>query len=177
MFFCDPKLEHILTYHKKSQTNTAIFAILIVVLIIAATAMEYFWYYTCIMMIAKRAQEEEESWPYQRRHSRYQKHFHRALSHKDQQLRQWRIPCVWLQEIEQSPWPCLFYSYNDQALITLTGLDHATFDYLLRLFQPIFDNYTPFGDGDNIQKKLTKGRKRTVDALDVLVLVLTWMRT
>ncbi len=61
--------------------------------------------------------------------------------------------------------------------MTLTGLDHATFDYLLRLFQPIFDNYTPFGDGDNIQKISTKGRKRTVDVLDVLGLVLTRTRT
>ena len=129
-----------------------------------------------MMMIAKRAQEEEESRPYQRRHSRYQKRFHRA-PHEDRQLRQRRIPRVSLQSIEQSPWRRLFYSDNDQALITLTGLDHATFDYLLRLFQPIFDNYTPFGDGDNIQKISTKGRKRTVNALDVLGLVLTWTRT
>jgi hypothetical protein len=126
-----------------------------------------------MMMIAKRAQEEEESRPYQRRHSRYQKHFHRALSHEDRQLRQQRIPCVSLQSIEKSPWRRLFYSNNDQALITLTGLDHATFNHLLRLFQPIFDNYTPFGDGDNIQKISTKGWKRTVNVLDVLGLVLT----
>jgi hypothetical protein len=34
----------------------------------------------------------------------------------------------------------------------------------------------PFGDGDNIQKNSTKGRKHTVNALDVLGLVLTWTR-
>lgn len=127
-------------------------------------------------MIAKRAKERKKK-PYQRAHSRYQKRFHRALSFEDRQLRQRRIPRISLQDANKSSWRWLFHSENDQALITLTGLDHATFHYLLQLFQPIFDNYTPFGNGDHIHKISPRGRKRTVMALDILGLVLAWTRT
>ena len=127
-------------------------------------------------MIAKRNKEEEEEGE-TRRHSRYQKRFYRALSLEDRRLRMRRIPRISLQDVNASSWRQLFYSENDQALITLTGLDHATFQHLLALFQPIFDTYTPFGDGDDIEKKSPRGRKRTVTALDILGLVLAWTRT
>ena len=129
------------------------------------------------MIAAKRAKDEEETRPYRRAHSRYQKCFHRALSYEDRQLRQRRIPRMSLHHAHESSWRQLYYSENDQALITLTGLDHATFHQLLQLFQPIFDNYTPFGDGDHIKKISPRGRKRTVTALDILGLVLAWTRT
>ena len=128
-------------------------------------------------MIAKKRKEEEETRPYRRAHSRYQKRFHRALSHEERQLRQRRIPRISLQDAHNSSWRRLYYSDNDPALITLTGLDHVTFQYLLALFQPIFDKYTPFGDGDDIEKKSSRGQKRTVIAFDILGLVLAWTRT
>ena len=136
--------------------------------------MSYFWYYICLMMIAKRAKEEDER-PY--RHSRYQKRFYRALCNEDRQLRQRWIPRISLQDAHKSSWRRLYYSENDQVLITLTGLDHATFHQLLQLFHPIFDNYTPFGNGDHIEKRSPRGRKRTVMALDILGLVLAWTWT
>ena len=132
------------------------------------------------MVVAKRVREEEEEEerrPYRRPHSRYQKRFHRALLHEDRRLRQRRIPRVSLQDAHMSSWRRLYYSENDQALITLTGLDHATFQHLLHLFQPVFDNYTPFGEGDTIEKISPRGRKRAVMALDILGLVLAWTRT
>ena len=138
--------------------------------------MEYFWYYIWLMMIAKRKKREEEG-PYRCAHSRYQKQFHRALPYEDRQLRQRRIPRVSLHDAHKSSWRRLYSSENDQALITLTGFDHATFQYLLQLFQPIFDTYTPFGDGDGIEKISPRGRKRTVTATDILGLVLAWTRT
>jgi hypothetical protein len=129
-------------------------------------------------MFAKRAkEEEEEERPYKRHHSRYQKRFHCALSHEDRQLRQRRIPPGSLQDVHKSSWRRLYFLENDQALITLTGLDHATFHHLLQLFQPIFDNYMPFGEGDQIQKISPLGRKRAVMGLDILGLVLAWTRT
>ncbi len=143
-------------------------------------AMYYYWYYIWLMMIAKRAKEEEEEEerrPYRRPHSRYQKRFHRSLSIEDRQLRQRRIPRISLQDSHQSSWRRLYHSENDQALITLTGFDHATFQYLLQLFQPLFDKYTPFGEGDRIAKMSTRGRKRRVTAMDILGLVLAWTRT
>ena len=141
--------------------------------------MEYFWYYIWLLMIAKKKkeEEEEEETPYRRALSRYQKQFHRALPYEDRQLRQRRIPRVSLHDAHKSSWRRLYSSENDQALITLTGFDHATFQYLLQLFQPIFDTYTPFGDGDGIEKISPRGRKHTVTAFDILGLVLAWTRT
>ena len=133
-----------------------------------------------MMIVAKRKkeeEEEEESRPYRRAHSRYQKRFHCALPYEDRQLRQRRIPRISLHDAHKSSWRRLYFSENDQALITLTGFDHATFQYLLQLFQPLFDRYTPFGDGDRIEKISPRGRKRSVTGFDILGLVLAWTRT
>ncbi len=128
-------------------------------------------------MIAKWAKEEEEERSYRHPHSCYKKHFYWALSLKDCQLCQWRIPCILLQDLHQLPWCRLYHSKNDQALITLTGLDHATFQYLLQLFQPLFDKYTHFGEGDRIVKMSTRGQKRRVTVMDILGLILARTRT
>ena len=130
-------------------------------------------------MIAKWAKEEDkevEKRPYRCPHSHYQKQFHCALSHEDCQLHQLRNPRVSLQDTHTLSWRWLYFLENDQALITLTGLGHATFHHVLQIFQPIFDNYMPFGEGDKIQKISPQGRK-PVMAVDILGLVLAWTRT
>lgn len=124
-----------------------------------------------------RKKREEENLPYRRQHSRYQKCFYRALSAEERRLRQRRIPRESLHDVEDSAWRRLYYSYNNQALITATGLDHGTFDYLLSKFQPIFDSTTPFGNNDDFIKTSTRGRRRKVTAIDCLGLVLFWTRT
>lgn len=136
------------------------------------------------MFLLSKQQEDDENddnnerLTYQRRHSRYQKQFHRALSNHDRRLRQRRIPRASLQSVTQSAWHRLYFSKNDQALITLTGLDHATFAYLLQKFEPLFNAHSPFGsDSDQIIVRSTKGRKRRVKAFDILGLVLAWTRT
>jgi len=129
-------------------------------------------------MMIKKKKDEEEEWerrPYKRLHSRYQKRFHRALAADERQLRQRRIPRESLHFVPQSAWRQLFYSYNNQALITATGLDHTTFQYLLDKFQPFFDAYTPFGDTLVIMSP--RGRKRSITSVDCLGLVLVWTRT
>ena len=131
--------------------------------------MDWFWFFLFL------AAKEEERRPYKRRHSRYQKRFHRALSDEARQLRQRRIPRVSLHSVHCCAWRALFFSYNNQALITLTGFDHGTFEYVLGLFAPIFNAYTPFGDVDI--KVNPSGRKRKISAADCLGLVLAWTRT
>ena len=136
------------------------------------------WYFFFILAIQKKKEEEEEeeeSRTYTRQHSRYQKRYHCALSAEARQVRQRRIPRQSLHPVHRSAWRALFYSHNNQALITATGLDHGTFDYLLQKFSPIFDNYTPFGK--NIVKTSSRGRKRQITAIDCLGLVLVWTRT
>ena len=137
-----------------------------------------YWYYFWLLVIKQEQDLDEEEWenrPYKRRHSRYQKRFHRALDAAEKQIRQRRIPRTSLHAVHRSAWRALFYSFNNQALITVTGLDHATFQYLLSEFEPIFNAYTPFGS--TIIKKSTRGRKRRITAVDCLGLVLVWTRT
>ena len=123
----------------------------------------------------ERAQQEEAApLPYSRHHSRYQKRFWNSLTDEEKRIRQRRIPRMSLHSVQRSAWRALFFSCNNQALITVTGLDHATFQYLLEKFRPIFDHYTPFGA---VCKTTKSGRKRVVDAIDVLGLVLVWTRT
>ena len=43
-----------------------------------------------------------------------------------------------------SPFWTLFNSKHDDALITLCGFDHASFELLHQLFKPYFDSFTPF---------------------------------
>lgn len=126
----------------------------------------------------EREREEWEKRPYKRHHSRYQKRFYRSLSAAERQLRQQRIPRDSLLNVHETSWRKLYYSYNNQALITATGLDHPTFEYLLGKFQPIFDSTTPFGsDNERYIKTTTRGRRRKVLAMDCLGLVLVWTRT
>ena len=145
---------------------------------ITMTMMRFWWYYFFILAIQKKKEEDEEAWEnrhYKRRHSRYQKRFHRELGSAEKQIRQRRIPRESLHSVHRSAWRALFFSNNNQALITATGLDHGTFDYLLQKFEPIFNTYTPFGN--TITKTSNRGRKRRITAVDCLGLVLVWTRT
>jgi len=156
---------HAITHHFSSQA------------LLPCPIMRLSWYYFFLIAIQRKqlSDEEWENRPYKRRHSRYQKAFYRALTAEEKQRRQRRIPRASLHTPRQCAWRYLYYSYNDQALITVTGLDHATFEYLLRLFQPIFDSTTPFGE--TTMKTNQRGRKRQVTAADCLGLVLAWTRT
>ena len=58
-----------------------------------------------------------------------------------------QIPHAALQSPKESSFVPLFESGNDQALITLTGFDHATFQELHKLFAPVFNLLTPFSQG------------------------------
>jgi hypothetical protein len=139
--------------------------------------MGLIWYFFLLLAVKKKKRDEKKAGkqPYSRCHSRYQKAFHRGLSAEERQLCQRRIPCESLHLPRASAWRRLFYSYNNQALITVTGLDHASFEYLLCLFEPVFNATTPFGE--IVEKSNKRGRKRTVTAVDCLGLVLTWTRT
>ena len=63
----------------------------------------------------------------QKKHSRYRKFFYNNLSVYEQWLRDRRLPRVALQDPSQSSWKTLLKSGNDQALITLTGLNLLRF--------------------------------------------------
>jgi DDE superfamily endonuclease len=84
------------------------------------------------------------------------------------------LPC-------DSPWERLYHSLNDQALITITGFDHAAFQQLLELFSPWFHAHTPWTNDRRPFMRLSsrgegRGRERIITDNACLGLVLAWYR-
>ena len=59
-------------------------------------------------------------------------------------------------------------------MIMLTGFDVRSFHYLLALFAPVFQEYTPFGDENGYiqKKKMKRGRPHRIQAIDCSGLLL-----
>ncbi len=116
-------------------------------------------------------------------HSRYRKTYLKKLKSVQRRLRQRRIPRVALQDATHSAWKTLFHSGNDQALITLTGLDFETFNWLSPKFSALYDTHSPFVDPDGRIVPLRNlpvnqgGRPRMLSGADCLGLCLAWTRT
>ena len=68
--------------------------------------------------------------------------FKTSLNDDGKRRRDHQIPCAALQSPKESAFVTLFESGDDQALITLTGFDHATFHDLHTLFAPVFNAFT-----------------------------------
>ena len=114
-------------------------------------------------------------------HSRYRKSFFNSLDSPERRVRQRKIPRCCLQNPSTSAWRKLYEAGNDQAMITLTGFDCASFASLLLLFAPVFNAYTPFVPSGTScfewEKHPKRGRKRKIQPEDCLGLVLAWTRT
>lgn len=112
-------------------------------------------------------------------HSRYRKRYYNSLSAARRRLRDRRIPRIALLNTAESPWKRLYQSGSDQAMITLTGLDFATFNWLSDLYTPIHDRCSPFIDkgGRIVPINNNTGRKRFVTGKDCLALSLAWTRS
>ena len=105
------------------------------------------------------------------------------LTPEDRRRRDRRTPRIAIRYYAQSSFVYLYESGNEQALLNCCGVDHDMFGMLLELFEPVFHKYTPYDKSGLIRKKrLTgggapKGRKRELDAIGCLGLVLYWFRT
>ncbi len=82
-------------------------------------------------------------------HSRNRKIFHMTLSANMRQPRDRRIPWASLQDTSESSWRQLYLYRNNQALVTLTRLDHQTFTLLLCIFEPVHNTYSPGDNNEN----------------------------
>lgn len=112
-------------------------------------------------------------------HSRYRKQYYKRLNYYQQKLRDRRVPRASLQSPKESAWRILFQSGNDHALITLTGLDRTSFNWLHSLFTPVYNEYSPLvsPDGTIVKLKNTNGKPRLINGRDCLALYLAWTRT
>ena len=113
-----------------------------------------------------------------------QEAFWKKLDAEGRRRRDRKIPRVSLLSPKESPWQRLYSSGNDQALITVTGFDHAAFKIMLDMYAPFFLKFTPWtGDQDGstyrrLQATLKNkgGRKRIIMPHASLALVLAWYR-
>jgi hypothetical protein len=124
-----------------------------------------------------RAKRRSRAWT---KHSRYRKDYYNSLDAEEKRIRQRRFGRDSLLHQNRSPWRKLYYSNDNQGMITLTGFDFNAFNTVCSKFEPVFDAYSPFGKDDNvtITLKISKrGRKRNISAKDCLGLVLAWTRT
>ena len=72
-------------------------------------------------------------------HSRNHRLFHKSLYPEMRRLRDRRIPRAALHAPSESAWWRLYLSMNNQALVTLTGFDHNAFQWLLQVFEPVYN--------------------------------------
>jgi len=93
-----------------------------------------------------------------------------------------RIPRCALSNPCYSSFKLLLASRNEQAYITVMGLDVASFEYLLVRFEVLYNRYSPYViDGKIVplrHERGTKcGRPRTFDAASCLALILCYTRS
>ena len=105
------------------------------------------------------------------------------LSLEDKRQRDRRTPRIALKKYSKSSFHYLYGSGDEQALLNCCAVDHKVFRELLRLFVPVFNSYR-YDENTGTLKKLKKtqwgrpnGRKRDMDAVGTLGLVLYWFRT
>jgi len=113
-------------------------------------------------------------------HSRYRKAFLKRLSSMQRRLRQRRIPRVSLLPPSHSAWKAICDSGNNQALITLTGVDFETFNWYHEKFKMVYDSNSPFIDPNGFIVPIDPnvgGRPRLMTAADCVALCLAWTRT
>ena len=115
-------------------------------------------------------------------HSRYRKTYYRAPCCIERRRRQRSIHRPSLNSPHACAWRALYAARQDHALITLTGVDFTTLDWLAEKFLNMYDKYSPWIDETpdgkiKVIPNTKKGGPRTMTALDCLCLCLAWTRT
>ncbi len=89
-----------------------------------------------------------------------------------------KSPCCASILLHLSPYQKLLALQNEQAFITIVGFDCELFNKILEKFGPIFLSHMPFDvSGMTVPFKYVHGRKRKVQLVDCLGLVLVWTQT
>jgi hypothetical protein len=126
-----------------------------------------------MLLLAWLAEEEDDD---------ENERFYNHLNEEGRRRRDRRLPrpTLLLPSMETTPWMKLYAARHDPALITVTGLDYECFEKLLALFEPYYNDFTPWTLDGRIHPKNDPsfgGRKRIIDAATCLALALTYTRT
>jgi hypothetical protein len=92
--------------------------------------------------------------------------FKRLLSIEQRRQRDRRIPRIALLDPSESAWANLYCSGRVSVMITLTGLDYQSFNYLSVKFEKLHSEYTPYSHSGRITLKRQNGRFRCPRYLD-----------
>jgi hypothetical protein len=105
--------------------------------------------------------------------------FWKKLHQSSRRLHQGKIRHGALLQPAQSSFKVLFTIGQDDALVTLCGFDHASFELLHAPFRILFDDYSPYCNRGRSIRQLNKrkGGRRLITSRQCLALVLAWMRT
>lgn len=103
--------------------------------------------------------------------------FRSRLDREGRRLRDTRPPRISLQQPFLLPWKVLFVSGCEKALISISSLYNCAFRKKLELFQPSYNNITPYSESGCIKHKKdsTYWRKRSMNATDCHCLSLAWI--
>jgi len=106
--------------------------------------------------------------------------FKQRISFERRRLCDRRIPRHSLSEPKKSVFTVMFESGEDHSLVTYCGLNHYGFSELLKLFEPVYNSFTPYSSEGRIRPlnpNSSRGRKRSMNALQCLGLCLAWTRS
>jgi hypothetical protein len=94
-------------------------------------------------------------------------------------LRSGKIRHLLLDLPNASAFARLFGSGQDDALVTLCGFDHRSFESLHNLFGPLYDNHSPHALRGRliVKHNKSKGGRRLLTSWHCLALILAWTRT
>ena len=109
--------------------------------------------------------------------SRNRKTFNQMLSSLEKKRRARKIPRGSLHTPENSAWRKVLSGRSDGAMITLTGVDHVTFNMLHDKFCPLYNTLSPHNTEGILSKIGKPGRRRVFSSWDCLGLCLAWTRT
>jgi DDE superfamily endonuclease len=105
--------------------------------------------------------------------------FRDRLELRYRRLRSGKIRRLSLDLPNASAFARLFGSGQDDALVTLCGFDHRSFESLHNLFGPLYDNYSPHALRGRliVKHNKSKGGRRLLTSWHYLALILAWTRT
>lgn len=105
--------------------------------------------------------------------------FYHSLTEEGRWRRDRNIPRFALPNPYWAPWEHVYRSEDDGSLITVTGFDYNAFQFMLGIFTPYFEKYTPWSENGEFRARNChekRGRKRIINAAACLGLVLAWFR-
>jgi hypothetical protein len=112
----------------------------------------------------------------------YDADYRMFLSKDQSRKRSMRIPRCALVHMDYSSFRALYNSRNDQSfIITFTGLDYKSFQYLWTKFHPLYNRYSLYVENGKVVDVMhqggSHGQPRSLDAAGCLGLVLGYTRT